>query len=210
MKHFRRQKRQNNTRLCFQADLSRIHLLNSHVSSIFRHSELHQSWLYMRTLFKQKNTLEALIAASADDAQVANMLHNSQWGLGNEQSWHLDQASGQLLLTFADGSFALAPAQIVGSYHHKEHSFMWAWNHPSVLPALKRNAMVVKGFGKEQSAKELTRGSLVCTEQRAWELTALAMRLNQAKGAYRVLVKPHVSLFLNFGEIQIAHEAQKA
>lgn len=164
----------------------------------------------MVKLFRHENNLEAFIAASADEAQVANMLHNSSWGLGNEQSWHLDQASGQLLLTFADGSFALAPAQIVGSYHHRESSFMWAWNHPSVLPALKRNAMVVKDFGKGHAAKELTRGSLICTEQRAWELTALAMRLNQAKGAYRILVKPHVSLFLNFGEIQVAHEAQKA
>lgn len=162
----------------------------------------------MVKIFRRENNLEALIASSADDAQLANMLHNTNWGLGNEQSWHLDQASGQLLLTFADGSFALAPAQIIGSYHHKECSFMWAWDHPSVLPALKRSAMVVKDFGKAQAAKELTKGSLICTEQRAWELTALAMRLNQAKGAYRVIVKPNVSLFLNFGDIQIAHEAQ--
>jgi hypothetical protein len=33
------------------------------------------------------------------------------------------------------------------------------------------------------------------------------MRLNQAKGAYRVEVKSGVSMFLNFGEVQIAQEA---
>jgi hypothetical protein len=161
----------------------------------------------MVKLFNREKNLDAYIASSADEAQVANMLHNSTWRLGEETSWHLDQNSGQLLLNFADGSFALAPAQIIGSFHHAKSSFMWGWNHPSVLPALKHNAMVVKEFGKEQGAKELTKGSLVCSEMRAWELTALAMRLNQAKGAYRVEVKPGVSLFLNFGDVQIAQDA---
>lgn len=161
----------------------------------------------MKKLFHRENNLDALIAASADEAQVANMLHNSTWRLGEEKSWHLDQNSGQLLLTFDDGTFALTPAQIIGTFHHQDSSFMWGWNHPSVLPALKRNAVTVKEFGKEQKAKELTKGSVTCSEHRAWELTALAMRLNQAKGAYRIEVKPGVSMFLNFGEVQIAQEA---
>lgn len=161
----------------------------------------------MVKLFHREKNLDAYIAASADEAQLANMLHNSTWRLGEEKSWHLDQNSGQLLLSFDDGTFALASAQIIGTFHHQDSSFMWGWNHPSVLPALKRNASLVKEFGKEQNAKELTRGTVTCTEHRAWELTALAMRLNNAKGAYRVEVKPGVSMFLNFGDIQIAHEA---
>lgn len=162
----------------------------------------------MVKLFNREDNLDAFIAASANEAQIANMLHNSTWRLGEEKSWHLDQNSGQLLLSFADGTFALAPAQIIGTFHHQDASFMWGWHHPSVLPALKRNASKVKEFGKEQKAKELTKGSVICSEQRAWELTALAMRLNQAKGAYRVEVKPGVSMFLNFGEVQIAHAAE--
>jgi hypothetical protein len=102
----------------------------------------------------------------------------------------------------------LASAQIVGTYHHQDSSFLWAWDHPSVLPALQRNATTVKQFGKEQGARELTKSKLKCTEHRAWELTALTMRLNQAKGAYRVQIKPGVSMFLTFGEVQIAHEAK--
>lgn len=162
----------------------------------------------MVKLFHREKNLDAFIAASVNEAQIANMLHSTHWRLGDEKSWHLDQNNGQLLLTFDDGTFALAPAQIIGTYHHKDHSFMWAWDHPSVLPALKRNATTVKAFGKEQKTKELVKANIHCTEQRAWELTALAMRLNQAKGAYRVEVKPGVSLFLNFGEVQIAHEAK--
>lgn len=161
----------------------------------------------MVKIYKDNFSLESLIAASADDAVVANMLHNSTWRLGEEESWHLDQNTGQLLLTFNDGSFALAPAQIIGTFHHQDSSFLWAWQHPSVLPALKQNAAVVRDFGKEQRSYELTKARVTCTEQRAWELTALAMRLNQAKGSYRVMIKPDVSMFLNFGEVQIAHEA---
>lgn len=161
----------------------------------------------MLKLHNREATLDVLIAASADEAQIANMLHNSTWRLGEEKSWHLDQNNGQLLLTFDDGTFALAPAQIIGTFHHKDGTFMWGWDHPSVLPALRRNAITVREFGKKQKNKELTRGNVRCSEQRAWELTALAMRLNQAKGAYRVEVKSGVSMFLNFGEVQIAQEA---
>ena len=161
----------------------------------------------MVKLSQREKNLEAFIATSAEEAQVANMLHNANWKLGEEESWHLDQANGQLLLTFNDGTFALAPAQIIGTYHHQNNHFLWAWDHPSVLPALQRNAHAVKRFGKEQGARELSKSNITCTEKRAWELTALAMRLNQAKGAYRVQIKPDVSLFLNFGEVQIAHNA---
>jgi hypothetical protein len=162
----------------------------------------------MVKLFQREKNFEAYIANSVEETQVANMLHNVNWRLGEEKSWHLDQANGQLLLTFDDGSFALAPAQIVGTYHHQDSSFLWAWNHPSVLPALQRNATTVKQFGKQQGARELTKNKLKCTEHRAWELTALTMRLNQAKGAYRVQIKPGVSMFLTFGDVQIAHEAK--
>ena len=162
----------------------------------------------MVTLYKENFSLESLIAASADDATVANMLHNSTWRLGEEESWHLDQNTGQLLLTFDDGSFALAPAQIIGTYHHSDESFLWAWHHPSVLPALAQHSLSLKTFGKEQKSHELSKGRILCTEKRAWEFTALAMRLNQAKGSYRVMIKPDVSMFLTFGEVQIAHEAK--
>ncbi|MBR7799134.1 DUF6882 domain-containing protein [Undibacterium fentianense] len=164
----------------------------------------------MAKLFSDEKNLDAFIAASADEAQIANMLHNSTWRLGEEKSWHLDQNSGQLLLTFDDGTFALAPAQIIGTFHHQNETFMWGWDHPSVVPALQRNAAAVKTFGKEQRVKELTKSQVTCTEQRAWELTALAMRLSHAKGAYRVEVKPGVSLFLNFGDVQLAQEALNA
>lgn len=177
-----------------------------HLENIHYRQRLCQN-RFMVTIYKDNFSLESLIAASADDAVVANMLHNSTWRLGEEASWHLDQNSGQLLLTFDDGSFALAPAQIVGSYHHNDSSFLWAWDHPSVLPGLAGHAMNVRNFGREQKSSELTKGRILCTEQRAWELTALAMRLGQAKGTYRVMIKPDVSLFLTFGEVQLAQEA---
>lgn len=163
--------------------------------------------MIMRATHKEEN-LDALIASSADQAQTANMLHNADWRLGEETAWRLDQATGQLTLSFADGSLALTPAQIIGSFHHEEGSFLWGWDHPSVQADLKHNALVVKQFGQKQKAKELVKGRLHCTEQRAWELTALAMRLNHAKGAYRIEVKPNVSLFLNFGDVQVTQQAR--
>lgn len=154
-------------------------------------------------------TYDSMIAASLNDAHVATMLHKNNWRLGEETSWQMDQQSGHLMWLFDNGDFALAPIQVIGSYHSKEKSFLWSWDHPSILPALQKYARSMKAFGKMHSAKELTKNRISCAEDKAWELTALSMKLNNAVGAYRVQIKPDVSLFLNFGEVQFTTAAEK-
>lgn len=154
-----------------------------------------------------KPTYDAIIATSTNEAQLAAMLHKNDWRLGEETSWQLDQQSGHFMWLFENGDFALASIQVIGSYNAKEKSFLWAWDHPSILPALQKYSRSVKAFGKANSTKELTKNRITCDEKRAWELTALAMKINKAVGTYRVEIKPNISLFLNFGDVQLTTAA---
>lgn len=151
--------------------------------------------------FKKNSDIEAYIASSVEQAHRITSNNRQEWRLGEEQSWSLDQSHGQILFSFADGSLALAPVQIIGTLNPDEQVFTWGWKHPAVLPALQKNALRVKAFGRQNGATELNKKILPCSEQRAWEYTALAMCLSDAKGVYRAKADNGTLIFMNFGEV---------
>ena len=130
--------------------------------------------------------------------------HRGTWHLGEEETWDVDQDSGNIIFTFANGTIASSPVQIIGTYNAKDGTFMWGWDHPSIVPALQNNALKVKIFGEEHGSKELTTQKISCSEMRAWEYTALAMRLSEAGGAYRAEASPGTYVYMNFGEVRLA------
>ena len=151
--------------------------------------------------FRKNSDIEAYIANSVEQAHLITHSNRQQWRLGEELTWSLDQSHGQILFSFADGSLALAPVQIIGTLNPDEQVFTWGWKHPAVLPALQKNALRVKAFGKRNGAGELSKKNLPCSEQRAWEYTALAMCLSDAKGVYRAKADNGALIFMNFGEV---------
>jgi len=157
-------------------------------------------------LFKKKLDIEEFIAGSVEGLKMTTDAHSGTWHLGEEKTWDVDQDNGQIIFSFADGTVASSPVQIIGTFNAKDSTFMWGWDHPSVVPALQANALRVKKFGEEHNSKELTTQKVSCTEMRAWEYTALAMRLSEASGAYRAEAAPGTFVFMNFGEVHLAKE----
>lgn len=155
----------------------------------------------MLSSFKKKHDIEEHISSSLEVAHTITAAHRKKWRLGEEQSWSLDQNHGQILFSFADDMQALASIQIIGTLDPQIEMFTWAWRHPSVLPALQKNALRVKAFGKQHQAKELIKKTVPCTEKRAWEYTALAMHLNADHGVYRAKANNGTLVFMNFGEV---------
>ena len=158
----------------------------------------------MFSRFKKRNDIETFISDSVTEVHSITGAHSGNWRLGEEQSWSVDLNNGHILFSFADGTQAVAPIQIVGTFNAKDDTFMWGWGHPSVLPQLQKNASLVKAFGRKNNASELTKKKIPCTEKRAWEYTALAMRLGEAKGVYRAETANGTYVFMNFGEVQLA------
>jgi hypothetical protein len=152
---------------------------------------------------KKKIDIEAFIADSFKGLQLVTEEHRNRWQLGQEKSWAVDEATGKISFTFANGTIASAPVQVVGTYHLSEKTFTWGWKHPSVLPNLQRHAARVREFGIEYGSEELTTQQIPCTEKRAWEFTALAVLLAEANGAYCLQTTPDTFVFMTFGKIEL-------
>jgi hypothetical protein len=159
----------------------------------------------MLKLKKKKIDVEAFIADSFKGLQLVTTEHRKKWRLGQEKAWAVDENSGKVRFTFADGAIVSAPAQVVGIYRIAQKIFTWAWNHPNVPLNLQHHAQRVREFGVKYGSTELTTQTLPCTEKRAWEFAALAVMLAEADGAYCLQTAPDTFVFVTFGEVDLKH-----
>jgi hypothetical protein len=165
--------------------------------------------MHMLRLIKKKKKIdiEAFIADSFKGLQLVTEEHRNRWHLGQEKAWSVDEATGRISFSFANGAVVTAPAQVVGTYHLADKTFTWGWKHPNVLPNLQRHAARVRDFGIEYGSEELITQQVPCTEKRAWEYTALAMLLAEANGAYCLQTTPETFVFMTFGEVELKKSA---
>ena len=145
---------------------------------------------------------DVLIQQSIEGLRLQTTAHDSTWHLG-EASWSVDQGSGNIVFVSPHGITAPCPVQIIGTYNSLDNTFLWGWEHPSVLPALQEHARKVKAYGEQHNIAELTTQKITCTETKAWELTALACRLNEAQGAYRG-TSGTSTIFMTFGTVSLS------
>jgi hypothetical protein len=103
----------------------------------------------------------------------------------DERSWNVDQEAGMIVFDHADGTQMSAPVQIIGTYNPDDGSWLWAWDHGSVLEPLRAHAETVRRYGARHGIEELTARQIICGEEDCWRFTALACHLNDAQGAYR-------------------------
>jgi hypothetical protein len=117
-------------------------------------------------------------------------LHRRQTLLANKlkigkANWTVNQEAGLIEFDRPDGRLVTAPVQIIGSWNPRTSAFTWGWDHPSVQTRLRADAERTRWFGDKHDLPELTERSLRISEQEAWRLTAVAMKVNAAVGAYR-------------------------
>ena len=128
--------------------------------------------------------------------------HWATWHLGEEENWAADQDSGRIEFAFVDGTVAEAEMQIIGTYNTLDGTFLWAWDHPSVQVPLRMHAKLAREFGEKHGLATYTERIIECTEDEAWELTAVAARLGNANGAYRGPAGTAL-VYITFGEIKL-------
>jgi hypothetical protein len=116
--------------------------------------------------------------------------------------WTVDQNAGLIHFDRADGATVTAPVQIIGSWNPNNETFTWGWDHPSVQTRLRANAERTRWFGEKNKLQELTKPSLRASEADAWRLTAVAMKVNGAKGVYRGPTEGPV-VFMTLGELKV-------
>lgn len=145
---------------------------------------------------------EALVNASISELEVKNDAHKA-WGMATYERWSFDQSDGNLVFSKSDGAIAAAPAQVIGSFSKADNSWLWAWDNPSVNADLKAHSLKLKEYGEQHGIERLTTGTWIGTEADAWAMVALAVKLCDARGAYR---GPGTSsdIFMTFGEVKFS------
>jgi hypothetical protein len=128
--------------------------------------------------------------------------HQGTWHI-DKAAWSVDQDAGIIVFTTPQGMRAEAPVQIIGTYNTEDGTWLWGWDHPSVVPALAEHARQMLRYGQEHGFARLTTLTFACTEQTCWELTALAFLLCRANGAYSGPAVP-ARVFMTFGEIKLS------
>ena len=149
--------------------------------------------------------VQQVIDRSVEGLRAKTKAHAETWRLGQEENWSLDQDNGVIVFSFADGTVATAPVQVVGTYNSDDGTFFWGWDHPSIKEPLQAHAKLVKAYGEKNNVKQFTMQQVKCSEMEAWTFTAVAVQLAEANGAYRADAGGPL-VFVTFGEIKLSRE----
>jgi hypothetical protein len=143
------------------------------------------------------------IEQSVEGLRTQTSAHSATWHLGEEDEWSADLDAGTISFLFADGTSASADVQIVGTFNTEDGTFLWGWDHPSVPEPLGQHARLAKEFGDRHGLSAYQHRKVECSEDDAWEFTAVAARLGNANGAYRGPAGTAL-VYFTFGEVRIS------
>jgi hypothetical protein len=122
-----------------------------------------------------------------------------------DATWKVNQEAGLIEFERADGALVRAPVQIIGSWNPKNEMFTWGWDHPSVHTRCRADAERTRWFGDAHEVRDLTARQVRVSEAEAWRLTAVAMKVNAAQGAYRGPTEGPV-VFMTMGDLKVLEE----
>ena len=142
-----------------------------------------------------------LLTQSMAELRLKTAAQDGIWKIGRA-AWSVSQDSGEILFTMPDGFKATCSVQIIGTYNTADGTWLWGWDHPSVVPALQSHARLLRGYGQRYGISKLTTQKLSCSEDEAWEFTALACKLGNAEGCYRGPMGPTL-VFMTFSEVRL-------
>jgi hypothetical protein len=126
----------------------------------------------------------------------------------SKAGWDIDQDRETLTFSAPGGIVATCPVQIIGTYNTKDKTWLWGWDHPSVVPALQKHAQKVKAYGTKHGYRKLTTRKVRSSEDECWEFTALAAHLCKAQGAYRGEADSTL-VFMTFGDVTLTRKKPK-
>ena len=160
---------------------------------------------FTQTATQLPSDFATLQKVSLEELAIKTKAHKEAWGLEKIERWDLSQDTGQLVFSLPDGFKAVAPAQIIGSYNSKDHTWLWAWANPSIDEKLRTDSLKVRKYGEEHKIDRLTQSKWVGKEEDAWAMVALAVKLCGQQGAYRGPAGT-TYFFIAFGEVTLSRK----
>ena len=132
---------------------------------------------------QQSNQINYVQAIEQKNQAVAKAL-----GIQRLSQANIDLQMGLIFFKVAQNSQAYE-MDVIGSYDPQTKTLQWAWENPDLDPDLKITATQLKAYGAQHQIAALNTPNLNCTEQQAWQYTAMAAHLAGADGAYSAMLK---------------------
>ena len=146
---------------------------------------------------------EATLRRSLEYLRLKTSHHMEAWDFGKSERWDIDLDTG--VLTFSGpGLLVTTRFQVIGTFDEGDGYWIWGWGHPQVAAFLAHDALRVRDFGERHGLARYVTREIRCTEDEAWQFTALGCQLAEASGAYRGPAGA-TALFMTFGDVTI-HE----
>lgn len=127
--------------------------------------------------------------------------------LGNYERYDWDQQKMQIIWSDDGVPKVVADIQFVGSISTKSDTWLWSWANATVLGRLSKDMAAVRKFGRTHGFEKLTKEKWPAGEVDGWEMTAVAAKILEAKGAYRSPGDDGYT-FMIFTDIQFANGQQ--
>jgi len=143
-----------------------------------------------------------------DNLKILQNKFQEQYGLDWYENWFYNQETG--LLTFSTGETELNFKYFeVGSFSEKSMTWKWAWDNDHTLDKVKETSNLIKEFGQNSNYSKLTDGCFQSDEFEAWEFTAIAAKLTNGIGVYRLVNDDNLKILLVITEFVDNETAQK-
>jgi hypothetical protein len=105
--------------------------------------------------------------------------------IGNWEHWDYDLDAGTLIFSEKGVPQVAADIQVVGTTSTASQTWLWGWANDCLPTSVTTRILEVREFGQTQQVSQLTEPQLSDDEYLGWEMTAVAARIINAKGAYR-------------------------
>lgn len=143
-----------------------------------------------------------LVDRGTEQLRLKTAAHDQLWQIGDAAAWSVDQRAGTIRFDAPNGTSAVAPVQIIGTYDTNQGTWLWSWSNTSVEPALALDARRLLEFGQQHNVPDLLVRKVRCDEDHCWTFTAAAAALGNAQGAYRGPAGDAL-VFMTFGAVQL-------
>lgn len=127
-----------------------------------------------------------LVAKSREYLSRCQDRLKAEFNLGSYKHFDWNQTTGRLV--FSDANHqpkVVADFQFIGTLSTTQKTWRWAWANDSLLPIVTSQILEVKRFGELHDVPPLVQEEWDADEVDGWDMTALAVNLLQAEGAYR-------------------------
>lgn len=135
-------------------------------------------------IFKKKD-FKQFVQESMEKLRRDQDSFKAEFNIDSYDSWYYDQPSGVFELSKKDETIFFE-FQSIGTFSRKSKTWLWAWANKNTYPNVRTDSEKIREFGLKNKYDKLTKSTWDAEEEDGWEMLAIASRLLNPLGVYRI------------------------